>query len=153
MPIQVSLEDALRTLIIGLPAFAALTPLPSVRPYKLAETDFKVGSGARGVIVECPDETNQESFDEVGQGVSAKASVECVAETLADAWTVAETIRLNGGSPGTGLAGFSGTIAGLVIQRISVNKTMKGFEPYYDGSDEGFYYVRREITVDYQLQD
>jgi hypothetical protein len=32
---------------------------------------------------------------------------------------------------------------------ITVDRTTKGFQAYEDGSDEGFYYVVRHLTVDY----
>ncbi len=155
MAIQVSLETALRSLIVGLPAFAALSPVPVVRPYKLAETDFLVGTGARAVIIESPEETVQEDLDDLGAAISARAIVEVVAESLDDAWNLAEIIRTNGTTPGSGLAGFKGNIAnvtGIFIQRIALNKTEKDYMPYYDGSDDGFYYVRRELTVDFTQQ-
>ncbi len=72
-----------------------------------------------------------------------------MAEVFDDAWDLAEIIRTNGTSPGTGMAGFAGTVAGFWIQRISVDSTHNGFIAYEDGSDEGYYYVRHELTVDY----
>jgi hypothetical protein len=149
MPIAASLEHVLHDLIAGLAAFAALAPVPVIRPYKLAETDFVKSTGARAVIIESPEEDHEVSLDGLGGGVSAQATVEAVSEVFEDAWLIAETMRLNGTSPGTGLAGYSGTVAGLTIQRITVDRTMKGFAPYEDGSDEGFYYVRFQLTVDY----
>ena len=146
---QASLEHALRTLITGLSAFAAITPAPAVRPYKLSQADFKAGTSPLGVIISSQEEEHQVSLEGLGGGVSAKASVYAVAETFEAAWSLAETIRLNGTNPGTGLAGFKGTVAGLAIQMISVDKTTKGFIAYEDGGDEGYYSVARHLTVDF----
>lgn len=145
----VSLEHAMYSLITGFSAFTTLTPAPTVRPYKIAETDFRPGTGARAVIIECPEQEHEVDLDGRGGAVSATVNIMAIAETFDDAWTVAEVMRTNGTNPGTGLSGFSGAVATLTIQRISVDKTKNGFAEYQDGSDEGFYYCLRELTVDY----
>jgi hypothetical protein len=144
-----SVEQILTQVIAGLSAFRQLSPAPTVRPYKIPQSEFKAGTGALAVIVESPEETHQNDLDGRGGGVSAAASVEAVAEVFDDAWNLAEIIRTNGTNPGTGLAGFTGTVAGSWIQRISVDVTHKGFVAYEDGSDEGYYFVRHDLTVDF----
>lgn len=144
-----SLEAALKAIITGLPAFASLSPTPKVRPYKIPIAEFKAETGSKAVITESADEEHAVDLDARGGVVSAKAAVIAVAEEFDDAWDLAEIIRLGGASPGTGLAGYHGPIAGLFIQRISVNATKKGHVAYEDGGDEGYYFVRRELTVDY----
>ena len=144
-----SLEQILTQIVTGLSSFRQISPAPTVRPYKIQQTEFRAGTGALAVIVESPEETHQNDLDGRGGGISAQASVEAVAEVFDDAWNLAEILRTNNANPGTGLAGYTGTVAGSWVQRISVDTTRKGFVPYEDGSDEGYYYVRHELTVDF----
>ena len=148
MAIDNSLENALRTLILSLSSVAAMSPLPTVRPYKIAQVDFKADTGATAVVVEAPENEHQVSLDGLGGGVNSKALVTAVSEEFDAAWTLAEKIRTNGTSPSTGLSGYVGSVSGVKMS-IAVDSTSKGFVPYEDGSDEGYYFVRRHLTIGY----
>lgn len=150
MSVPSPVETALRTLILSLDAFAALKPTPTIRPHYIPSKDFPPGTGARAVIIASHEETHQNDLEGRGGAVSAKVTVDAVSEDFDDAWLIAETMRLNGTDPGTGLAGFAGVVGDMTIQRISVDITRKSRHPYDDASDEGYFIVTRELTVEFE---
>jgi len=84
------------------------------------------------------DETPQNDLDGLGGLVYADVTLTCRANTKTAARALAEAIRLNGTNPGTGLAGYHGTVASVTFD-ATLESTITAFTSKADGSEAGWY--------------
>lgn len=137
-------EDALRSFIIGLSAFAAQTPVPAVRTDRAMQKDT-----LPFVIIGFDRETPYTSFEGTGGLVNSFARIRVCASSRESTRAIAEIIRTNNANPGTGLAGYTGTpLAGVTFAAAMHDHDEFDFVFFMDESDEG-YYVQDCI---YQIQ-
>lgn len=142
------LEANLRTLLLTFSGVTALTGTGDsarIRPDRLHKDDV-IPATKGAVIIEIDNEDPQNDLSGKGGLVFADVNLVCRAHTKAIARTLAEAIRLNGNDPGTGLAGYSGTVGTDKIDAV-LEAVSSTFTPEDDGSDEGWYDVYCSYTV------
>lgn len=141
-----SIEADLRTALLSMSAVTALVGTSysaRIRPYRLQQDD--AGSNEH-IIIETDNVDHLNTLDGLGGRIYADVTLRCIAPTLARANALAEAVRTNNTNPGTGLAGYSGTVNGhqfdAVLESESVN-----FVPSDDARDEGYYSVLASYNV------
>ncbi|MDE2426782.1 MAG: hypothetical protein KGO96_12845 [Elusimicrobia bacterium] len=135
-------EQALQNFIVGLAAVQATWPSIPVRVMKLAQDD-----ALPAIIVGPHEEMHENDLSGRGGAVEWKGLIRVTSKVFADVRLITEAIRNNGTSPGTGLAGYSGTMDGWSVQRVSVEKSTFDFIWYEDATDEGDFVMDTEIEV------
>jgi hypothetical protein len=151
------LEDALATLIGGLTAVQAMRPNIPIRPFKLAVSD-NLNCGP-AVIIAPQGEEHENDLSGRGGAVTWTGFIRCVGEKWHDCRALAEAIRSNNTDPGTGLAGFAGTVsvplpdgssATFELEIVTYDKKEFSFIFQTDASDEGDYVIDATLTCNYQ---
>ena len=138
------IEDALRAQLLTLTAVTALTT--TIRTDTLAQQDALAGPA---VLIAVDEETPENTLDGLGGLVEAKITISAVSSQRSQARALAEAIRTNGTTPGTGLAGFTGTTAGMFIDAAILERRQSGYIPEEDGSDSGLYSVDSHYLIQY----
>ncbi len=141
-----SVEADLRTLLLTLSAVTTLVGTGDdarIRPDKLAQDDDDT---KQAIIVEVDDERPQTDLTGTSLRRYADVTLRCQARTKAQARAVAVAVKLNGTDPGTGLAGYSGTVSGTVYS-IYLDDEQTSMSPVEEGSDEAYYYVFSNYVV------
>ena len=147
MPVA-TIEQAVVTALQGMTAVTAITS--QIRPMKFAFRD-DINSGP-GVLVFPEQEDMQVDLSGRGGAESMQMLVRCASLTMIQSRNLAEACRNNGTNPGTGLEAFSGTVAGMVIQMITIDTKTFDFIFFGTHTDEGYYVVDLHCTVDYSEQ-
>lgn len=135
-----SVEADLRTLLLTFSPVTALVGTGDsarIRPDKLAQGDDDT---LQAIIIEVDDERPQNTLEGTSLRRYADVTVRCQARTKAQARAVALAVKLNGTDPGTGLAGYTGTLSGTVYDAW-LEDEQTSFSPVEEGSDEAYYYV------------
>jgi hypothetical protein len=133
-------EADIRTLLLTLSAVTDLVgtgDAARIRPDKLDQAD---DDSLQAIIVEVDSEEPALGLDGKGGRVYADVTLRCRARQKSQARAVADAVRTNGTDPGTGLAGYNGTVNGHTLDAW-LEDTQTSFTPADDGSDEGFYDV------------
>ncbi len=146
-----TVEANLRTLLL---TFSGVTDLVGtgdaarIRPARLHQDKDKIPKDKGGVIIEVDSEDPLNDLDGVGGRVYADVNIKCRAATNEVARTLAESIRRNDTNPGTGLAGYSGTVNATVIDAV-LEDTTPSFTPAGEGNDQGYFDVDCSYNVTY----
>lgn len=141
-----SIEADLRTLLLTFDAVTALTGTGSsarIRPYHI-HTDDDIT--AEHITIDVDTIRHLNDIDGTSQRIYADVTLRCCAATRTKANALAEAVRVNGTDPGTGLAGYTGTVNGHVFDAVLEDETT-AWEPYSDGSDRGHHVVYQTYTV------
>jgi hypothetical protein len=143
-----TIEESLATYLLTLSALTGISGIGTgnsapIRPDRLAEED-----GDIGVIIEVDNENKLNDLTGRGGRVMANVNLVCRAPTKKVSRQIAEAIRLNDTDPGTGLAGFGGTVGGLTFDAW-LEDTVTSFIKDDDGSDQGFYDTNCSYMVTY----
>lgn len=150
-------EEALATLIRSLSAVQAISTSIPVRTCKLAQTD-DLTTLPSAVIVAPMDEEHENDLTGRGGGVTWTGMIQVCAQKFRDARLLMEAIRTNGTNPGTGLAGYAGSVSVTVggstgtfaFQMISLDKLQFSVVYREDGSDEAVYLIEAGVSAVYQ---
>lgn len=135
-----TIEDDIRTVLL---TFSEVTDLVGagasarIRPDRLHHDDDET---LQHVIIEVDNETPQNGLDGLGGLLYSEVTLRCRGRTKALARALAEAIRLNGTDPGTGLAGYAGTVNSHTLNAVLDDQTT-AFEPDEPGRDEGMYTI------------
>ena len=135
-----SVEADIRTVLLSCSAVTALVGTGAasrIRPDKLEQDDNEM---VECVILEVDNEDHLNTLDGLGGRVMANVTVRCHAPTRTRARALAEAVRVNGANPGTGLAGYSGTVNGHVFDAVLEDEQV-AYSPAGEGSDRGYYDV------------
>lgn len=135
-----SVEADLRTLLLTFDALTALVGTGDsarIRPDKLAQGD---DDKLQAIIIEVDDEQPQNTLEGTSLRRYADVTIRCQARTKAQARAVALAVKLNGTDPGTGLAGYVGTVNSTVYDAW-LEDEQTSYSPVEEGSDEAYYYV------------
>ncbi|KKK62026.1 hypothetical protein LCGC14_3008430 [marine sediment metagenome] len=141
-----SVEVDLRTLLLTLSTVTALVGTGDdarIRPDKLDQDD---DDSQPAIIVEVDDERPQNDLTGTSLRRYADVTLRCQARTKAQARAVAVAVKLNGTDPGTGLAGYGGTVSSTVYS-IYLEDDQTSMSPVEEGSDEAYYYVFSNYVV------
>lgn len=137
------IEETLVALLKGLSAVTAIVGegnAARIRPDRLDQ-----GETLPAILMEV-DEEPQNDLDGIGGLVYSDVTLTCRATTKAAARALAEAIRLNGTNPGTGLAGYHGTVASVTFD-ATLESTVAAFTHKGDGSEAGWYDVIASYVV------
>ena len=141
-----TIEADLRTALLGMSAVTALVGTSysaRIRPYRLQQDD---SAASEHIVIETDTVDHLNTLDGLGGRIYADVTLRCVAPTLARANALAEAVRTNGTNPGTGLAGYSGTVNGHQFDAVLMDESVN-FVPSDDGRDEGYYSVLAGYNV------
>lgn len=136
----VSIEQDLRTLLLTFSAVTAYTGTGAsarIRPDKLHQSDDET---AAHVIIEVDSENPLNTLDGLGGRVYARVTLRSRSRVKSTARALAEAIRTNGTDPGTGLAGYNGTVNSHTLDAV-LDGMQTSFTQDDDGSDNGYYDV------------
>ncbi|KKK83024.1 hypothetical protein LCGC14_2797550 [marine sediment metagenome] len=132
-------EESIRALLLTLSTVTdkvGTGTAARIRPDRLYQADDKT---LAAVIVEVDDEEKLNTLDGLGGRVMASVNLKCRARSSkAASRALAEAVRVNGTDPGTGLAGYTGTVGGMAIDAW-LEDMQTSFVKDDDGSDNGFY--------------
>jgi hypothetical protein len=141
-----TIEADLRTALLSFSAVTALVGTSysaRIRPYRLQQDD---AGTSEHIIIEVDSVEHLNTLDGLGGRVYADVTLRCIAPTLARANTLAEAVRTNNTNPGTGLAGYSGTVNGHQFDAVLMDESVN-FVLSDDGRDEGYYSVLAGYNV------
>ena len=141
-----SVEADLRTYLLTLGTVTALVGTGDsarIRPDRLQQGDDETQPA---IIVEVDNEKPLNTLDGKGGRRYADVTLRCRAQTKAEARSLAEAIRVNGTDPGTGLAGYRGTISGTIYDAV-LDDDQTSFGPAAEGSDQGYYDVFSNYVI------
>ena len=141
-----AVEADLRTLLLTLNAVTALVGTGDsarIRPDKLAQGD---DDSLQAIIIEVDDERPQNDLSGTSLRRYADVTIRCQARTKAQARAVALAVKLNGTDPGTGLAGYTGTVSGTLYS-IYLEDEQTSMSPVEEGSDEAYYNLFSNYVV------
>jgi len=114
-----------------------------IRPDRLHEEDDDTQAA---IIVEVDNERPLNTLDGKGGRRYADVTLRCRARTKAAARALAESVRTKDTDPGTGLAGYNGTVSGTEYDAV-LDDEQTSFSPAADGSDQGWYDVFSNYVV------
>lgn len=135
-----SVEADLRTVLLTLNAVTALTGTGAaarIRPDKLHQDD---NADEEHIIIEIDNEEHLNDLTGRGGRIMADVTLRCLAKTKAEARALAEAVKLNGTNPGTGLAGYEGTVNGKTFD-VWVEDEQATIDLAEDGSDRAWYAI------------
>ena len=141
-----SVEGDPRTLLLTFTPVTALVGTGDsarIRPDKLAQED---DNRLQAIMIEVDNETPQNTLDGTSLRRYADVTLVCQARTKAKARALALAVKLNGTDPGTGLAGYTGTV-NSTLYSIFLEDEPTSFTPVEEGSDEAYYYVHSNYNV------
>lgn len=141
-----SVEADLRTLLLTFGTVTALVgtgDAARIRPDRLQETDDNTQPA---IIIEVDNERPLNDIGGIGGRRYVEVTLRCRARTKAVARSLAEAVRVNGTNPGTGLAGYCGTVAGKVYDAY-LDDEQTAFTPAEEGSDQGWYDIFSNYVV------
>lgn len=141
-----SIEADLRTALLSMSAVTALVGTSysaRIRPYRLQQDD---AGSSEHIIIEVDSVDHANTLDGLGGRIFADVTLRCIGPTLARANALAEAVRVNGTNPGTGLAGYSGTVNGHQFDAVLMDEAVN-FVPSDDGRDDGYYSVLAGYNV------
>lgn len=141
-----SIEADLRTVLLTFSSVTALVGTSysaRIRPYRLQQDD---AGTSEHIIIETDNVDHLNTLDGLGGRIYADVTLRCIGPTLARANALAEAVRTNGTNPGTGLAGYTGTVNGHTFDAFLESESVN-FVPSDDGRDEGHYSVLAAYTV------
>ena len=126
-----TVQEVIRAKLLTMAAVTAITS--TIRPDRLQQHDR-----LPAIMIEVPKKEYQNDLLGTGGLVNATVMISGISSnrTLAD--SIGEAIRINGTNPGTGLAGFTGTVEGLKINAILTMQETKEYA-FDDGKDSGFF--------------
>ncbi len=139
-----SVEDAIRRKLLTLSAVTTITGTGDaalIRPDRLHATD-RPGATSAAVIIEIDGEEHLNDLEGKSRRRMSTVTLRCRSRQRTLARALAEAIRVNGTTPGTGLAGarWTDSTDGLAYDAW-LDDTNSSFTPDDDGSDEGWYDV------------
>ncbi len=134
-----AIEAALVTKLQAITDLAAITT--TVRPYRLHQTD-----DFPAIAILCDGEEENNDLTATSGLVDATFRFRCMADTIAQARSMADALR---GTAGSGLAGFNGTVSSVDINAGYQLRREPGFTPFNDAGDEGIYYVDCVYQITY----
>lgn len=129
------LEEDIRTALVAMPAVTAIVGSGAnarIRPDRFHEEDGTLPA----ILVEVDHEDPLTDLTGRGGRRQGVVTITCRASTRAAARALAEAVRNNGTSPGTGLDGYGGSET--AFDSWCVGQTT-AFVPKSDGSDHGYY--------------
>jgi len=129
------IEETLTTFLKSLSTVTAIIGegnAARIRPDRLDQSET-----LPAILLEV-DEEPQNDLSGVGGLVYADATLTCRAATKTAARALAEAVRLNGTDPGTGLAGYHGTVSSVTFD-ATLESTVGAFTSKADGSEAGWY--------------
>ena len=135
-----SVEGDLRTLLLTFTPVTALVGTGNsarIRPDKLAQMD---DDRLQSIIIEVDSEEPQNMLDGTSLRRYADVTLVCQASTKAEARALALAVKLNGTAPGTGLAGYGGTV-NSVRYDAWLDDEQTSYASVDEESDEAYYYV------------
>jgi len=136
-----SLEGDIRTALLNMSAVTALVGTDDdalIRPYMLDDRDNKE---AAHIIVEVDQDRPQNDLTGVGGLTYSDVNISCRATSPGDARSLADAVKRNGTSPGTGLAGYSGTFD-AVLESETPTITRRG-----DNSQRSWFSVELSFVM------
>ena len=98
------------------------------------------------IIIEVDQDVPDTDLDGIGGLVHSDVNLVCRAATSEAAWTLSEAVRTNGTDPGTGLAGYTGTVEGDASDCI-LEQRARASVPRKDGSNRRWYDVNMTLTA------
>jgi len=98
------------------------------------------------IIIEVDEDVPANDLDGIGGLLHSDVNLVCRAATSDAAWALSEAVRLNGTDPGTGLAGYTGTVSGDALDCI-LEQRARASTPRNDGSKKRWYDVNMTITA------
>ncbi|WP_455387490.1 hypothetical protein [Petrachloros mirabilis] len=146
MSLSGTLEGAIRTALLNMSAVTTLVGTGDdarIRPYMLDDRDDKT---EEHIIIEVDDANPQNDITGLGGLTYATVNISCRAITPAQANALAIAVKRNGTSPGTGLAGYtgSGTTFDAVLEDEVTGRALWG-----DGSQRAWYTVEQTYIMSY----
>lgn len=135
-----SVEADLRTYLLTLGTVTALVGTGAsarIRPDRLQQSDDEKQPA---IIIEVDDEVPLNTLDGKGGRRYADVTLRCRARQKQQSRALSEAVRLNGTDPGTGLAGYSGTM-GSGTYDAWLDDEQTSFTPDLEGGDQGYYEV------------
>lgn len=114
-----------------------------IRPDRLEESD-----SPPAIIIEVDADSPANSLDGKGGLVYSDVNIICRAREKVDARALAEAVRLNGTDPGTGLAGYHGTVGGVQFDAV-LEDMVPSFTPADDASQRGWFDVNCSYEVSF----
>ena len=136
-----SLEGDIRTALLNMSAVTALVGTGDdarIRPYSLRDAD---NQAAAHIIVEVGQDRPQNDLTGLGGLTYSDVNISCRATTPGNARALANAVKRNGTSPGTGLAGYSGTFD-AVLESEEPTITRRG-----DNSQRDWHSVELSFTM------
>lgn len=141
------LDADLRTLLLTFDAVTAITGTGDdarIRPDYFPQDE----TANKSISIEVDNQNHLNDISGKGGLVYADVTLRCRAQQKEDARALAEAIRVNGADPGTGLAGYKGTVAGTVYDAV-LEDEQTSRTPMADGSDRGWFDVFCNYVVSY----
>jgi hypothetical protein len=122
-------------IVTALRAMSAVTALVGTSSSARIDVDvFGEKTTYPAILLEVDTEEPANSLDGKGGLVFADVTLTCRATTRLASRALAEAVRLNGTSPGTGLAGYSASAFDAVL-----TDSQTAVVPYDEGSDRHYY--------------
>ena len=142
-----TIEADLRAALLGMSAVTDLVGSDAttarIRPEKLDESDDNT---LQHIIIDIDDEAHRNDLQGLGGLVYAMVNVSCRAMEKQDARALAEAVRVNGTTPGTGLAGYAGSAT--TFSAVLDDET-HGIIPFGDGSDRVWHVIECTYICSY----
>ena len=143
-----SIEEDIRTALLAMTAVSEFNGSGSgdviVIRYGYLEEDDDTDDSH--IVIDIDSDTPQNTLDGLGGLRFADISLSCRARTMANSKALAEAVRLNGTTPGTGLAGYGGS--GTSFDSWLQEET-RATEPFDDNSGRWWHVVIQTYTVCY----
>jgi hypothetical protein len=114
-----------------------------IRPEKLQQDDDET---EEAIIIEIDNIAHTNRIDGLGGRIYADVTLRCRGVTQALAEALAEAVRVNGTDPGTGLAGYDGTVNGHEFDAV-LDEEQVVMALTEDGRDSGYYDVMASYVV------
>lgn len=114
-----------------------------IRPYKLDPRDDKTKGH---IIIEVDEDGRENDLSGRAGLVTSTVNISCRALTSAEARALAAAVRVNGTTPGTGLAGYGGSGTAFDSWLESEASSEIAWD---DGSERSWYTVEQSYTMQY----
>lgn len=143
------IEDVVRDFLLTRAAVTAIVAThptasgPCIRPDRLHERDR-----LPAIVITVDEEEYQNDLSGKGGLARATLTISCMADSRRVSRQLAEAVRVNGTNPGTGLAGYKGTVSGVGIH-AQLNSAQTAYASLDEKSDEGWYATEAVYEVWY----
>lgn len=101
------------------------------------------------IVFTVMNETEQTDLDGDGGLVLGQIQIAALSGMKSVARSICEAVRINGTNPGTGLAGYTGTVGTASFTKCVLNDTSMEYWQADDGTDTGLHVVKANYSLWY----